>query len=128
MKKALFLLFASLVLLSGCGTTTIYVNRNDVDIYINGASKGKGTVEVRRMGPPKKMNIEAKYQGKPIGEIKVKRKYDFVSFVVTVYTYGTGLFFSWRYPETIIVPVRDVTPSSQDNEGIWKKPPRKWGY
>ena len=89
--------------------------------------KGKGHTEVRRTGFPKKLYIEAKYNGSTVGQLVVKRKFDAVTFLSCYFTYGMGLLFSFRYPATIIVPISNLSNTpNRWKESIWKKQPGKW--
>ena len=126
----IFLIF-SLLFFYSCGTTSIVVSNSNVDLYVNNVYKGKGQAEVRRTGFPKKMKIEAKYQGSTVGELVVKRKFDVVTFLSCYFTYGIGLLFSFRYPASVVVPISldSSEPNSNPNSnkvGVWKRPPGKW--
>ena len=131
-RLILIFLFFSL-LLSSCGTTTIFVSNSNVDLYVNSVYKGKGHAEVKRTGVPKKMKIEAKYQGSTFGELVVKRKFDAVTFLSCYFTYGIGLLFSFRYPANIVVPIsidsndpnQNKNPN-QSRQSIWMRPPGNW--
>jgi len=135
-KKNILFFLIVIFLTTSCGTTTIFVNNSNVDIYVNNENKGKGCVEIKRMGVPKKINIEAKYQGKTVGQYITHRKFDFTTCLIGYLTCGVGLIFAWSYPSSIIIPINmdEVTPAinnEQKNiqpkeENIWKRPPNNW--
>jgi hypothetical protein len=125
--KNLIILFVGIVSISfsGCDTTSIAVSNADVDLYVNGVYKGKGHVEVPRTGLPRKMSIEAKYQGSSVGQLVVKRKFDALTLLACYYGFGVGMLFAFRYPNNVFVPI-SMSDSNGSNESIWKKPPGKW--
>ncbi len=128
-KKALkhFFILILAIIISGCGTTDIYVPHSDVDIYINNVQKGKGTAEITRTGVPKKKHITAKYEGQLVGEKTIKRKFNLLTGIVGLYTYGIGLIFCWQYPNTVYVPVdTEIIYGVNNNRNIWMEPPNKW--
>ncbi len=124
----IILLIVMSTLLMSCGTTQLVVNNSDVDIYINGAKSGKGTATMTRSGPPKSVKVEAKYDGVLVGSKIVKRRFTGVTCLVGYLTYGIGLFTAWQYPETVVIPIKDIssikTGSCWDNtqNSAWKKP------
>ena len=125
MRKAAYVILVFASLLSGCGTTTIIPSNPQNDIYVDQAFIGKGTAKVTRMGPPRKIFIEEKSMGRVVGEINEKRKFDFVTFLLGCYTYGTGFLVCWRYPEKVVIPA--VIRSNWDNAGTcWEQPGSKW--
>ncbi len=126
-RNILIILSFCSLLLFGCGMSTIVVKNANVDLYVNNVYRGKGSVEVRRTGFPKRLYIEAKYNGATVGQLTVKRKLTGIGCLTGYFTYGLGLLFSFRYPETIIVPINE-TPNEPNpwKESIWKKPPKSW--
>lgn len=117
-----------LLLLSGCGTTTLMVSDPDADIYVNQVYKGRGDVKIPRMGPPKTLHVEARLHGKLAGEKVIKRKFDFLTFLTGYFTYGTGFIWGWRFPETVLITIaKDPGASSFDKtESRWNQPPKNW--
>lgn len=116
-----------IVILSSCGTTQLIVmNYPSAEIFVNGEYKGHGTVEIKRTGTPKKSNVVAKYQGIEIGSTLIKRKFDFVTFMVGYCTYGIGFFTCWRYPEMVYIPTEDSKPSNNTYVSPWDVPPGNW--
>jgi hypothetical protein len=128
MKNCIIFFLLAIVLLTGCGTTQLVSYRSDVDIYVNGRLKGKGQAEITRTGPPQKIHVQAKYHGREVGSVDVRRKIKFLTVLVGIYTYGVGFFFTWRYPEMVIIPVNDFIDKSNfnSNESIWNIPPGEY--
>lgn len=126
MKKLLSLISAAMILY-GCSSTQVMVNSPKVDIYIDNVNMGKGTVEIRRMGPPKRKQVVARYEGKTVGEMEIRRKFDVVTFFLGLYTYGVGLVLGWRYPSVIMVPIELPYEGAPARKNPWMEPPRIWG-
>lgn len=99
----------------------------NTDIYVNQVYKGKGTVTIKRMGPPKTIHVEARHYGRTVGEAIVKRKFDFATFLAGYFSYGTGFIWGWRFPGTVIIPVETRPHSGFDQrESAWYRPPSAW--
>jgi hypothetical protein len=127
--KNLVILFACLALFfTSCGTTQIVCNNADASIYVNGMMKGHGSTSITRMGPPKKIQIEARYNGDLIGSMDAHRNFDWATCCVGYFTYGIGLVFAWRFPETIIIPLKQNIQNDQNIPGgsVWDLPPGDW--
>jgi hypothetical protein len=134
--KRILAVAALSMLIASCGVTRVTVSRPDVDIYINNVKQAKGAANVKRVGPPKKVNIVAKYQGQTVGELKAKRQFDLATVIIGLYSYGIGFGLAWHYPRVIDVPIsmpqyvmeqeRNRLPS-EEIKSIWMKPPRIWG-
>ncbi|MBT3207972.1 MAG: hypothetical protein HN704_15735 [Bacteroidetes bacterium] len=114
--------FTIAVLFSSCGTTKIIADNNEVDIYIDGSKKGKGSVEIRRMGVPKKIDVVAKFRTKEVGTLQLKRKFDFVTFLTGYFSYGMGFIFGWRFPEMVTIPTKSIDETKK-TKSIWDEPP-----
>ena len=54
-----------------------------------------------------------------------KRKFDFVTFVLGMYTYGPGLLIGWRYPKTIVLHP-DYTMGWDEQDNPWVNPSSAW--
>ncbi len=128
--KIIGLTFILIIFNVGCGTTDIMVNNSNVDIYINGAHKGKGSVAIKRTGPPKKAHIKAKYKGYLVGETTIKRKMTSSTAIIGLFSYGLGLVFCWQYPDFLVVAIKnemmEQMDSVQGGKNIWMAPPGKW--
>jgi hypothetical protein len=125
----LILLFCSLFI--SCGTTRIVTERKiNADIFVNGVNKGKNEVKIQQMGFPKKIEIEAKYQGEILGSIHAHRKFTLITFLVG-YCTGIGFLTAWTFPDVIIIPTKnfmsDELKNSWDSpqQSIWMKPLNK---
>ncbi|MEO9477459.1 MAG: hypothetical protein ABJG41_18075 [Cyclobacteriaceae bacterium] len=132
--KLLPVLLVLLLLLASCGTSRIIATHPDADIYINNIKKGKGEVEIKRMGPPQKSKIYAQHNGSKSNERQIKREFDLGTLVLGLYTYGIGFAVGWRYPKEVFLQsspneIRQI--DAQDgiaNEvSPWLRPPRVWG-
>lgn len=117
-----------LFLLASCGTTRLVTYNSNVDIYVNNQFKGKGQATITRTGPPQKSHIEAKHHGIQVGSTDIRREVKFSTVIIGLYTYGIGFFLSWRYPETVIIPIDDIQErrSFEPAESIWDLPPGEW--
>lgn len=125
MTKTIVFLFLLSILLLSCSTQLI-VQNPDINIRVNGQFKGKGTAEISRMGAPRKIHITTDYNGVETGDMYLRRKFDYVSVLLTIYTYGAGIFFSWRYPETVFIPTRSIEEKKKITDP-WDTPPDdKW--
>ncbi|OFY63589.1 MAG: hypothetical protein A3H98_06335 [Bacteroidetes bacterium RIFCSPLOWO2_02_FULL_36_8] len=103
-----FFIFFTLLILSSCGSTQVVVpNNSQAKIFQNGKYIGKGSAEITRRGLPKKSLFTAKFDGREIGSVLAKRSFDLLPCLLSFVSYGTGLFFTWKYPETIIIPVEN---------------------
>lgn len=129
---ATFLLVTSLM--TSCGVTQVTVSRPDVDIYINNVKKGKGSAELKRLGPPQRSKIVAKYEGETVGEALAKRKFNWVTLIIGMHSYGLGFGLAWMYPSSVHVPISMpeyiLDSEAQDNDDTtsrWMKPPKVWG-
>jgi len=117
-----------LIILTGCGATALVTNNSNIDIYVNNKFKGKGSAYITRTGPPQKVHIEAKYQGQQVGSMDLHRQIKFITVIAGLYTYGVGFFLTWKYPETVIIPITEI----QEKKGfdlkksIWELPPGEW--
>ena len=127
----LVLVIFSLLLVS-CGTTRIMLDQNiNADIFVNGIKKGQNTVEIQRMGVPKRIEVSAKYQGQTLGSISVKRKFDWATFLIGYFTDGIGFLTAWRFPEQVIIPTKRlenddfISPWEEPRKSIWMKPLNK---
>ena len=108
------------------------VNNSNVEIYANNEYKGKGTAEIKRVGFPKRLNLEAKYEGKKVGQLIVNRKPSAGAIFLSCISYGIGipvLLFTFHYPDMITIPI-DVIEQQENKklykESIWNKPPSNW--
>jgi hypothetical protein len=117
-----------LFIFAGCGTTHLVTYNSNVDIYVNNQFKGKGQTTITRTGPPQKVHIEAKYNNQQVGLMDLRREVKFITAVIGLYTYGIGFFLSWKYPETVIIPINDIheQKSFDHKESIWDLPPGEW--
>jgi hypothetical protein len=129
MKQLVIYCLTAMLLLAGCGTSRLVTKNSEVDIYVDNHFKGKGQATITRTGPPEKVHIEAKYHDQIVGSIDVRRHIDAVTMVTGLY-YGIGFIFAWRYPETIEIPIKDITETKQKgfdaSESIWDLPPGEW--
>jgi hypothetical protein len=127
-KRLITILFLLPLIFAGCGTTQIVCNNADASIYVNGMMKGRGSAQITRMGPPKKVYIEARYNGDIIGSLDIRRSFDWATCCVGYFTYGIGLIFAWRFPETVIIPLKQNSYNKEavPAGSIWDMPPGEW--
>ena len=120
---------SSFILIS-CTQTKIICTDTKAEIYMDGRFIGQGDAEVPRVGLPASADLEAKRRGKVIGRTTISRKFTMSTLLSGVFTYGTGLFFCWYYPDTVIIPVTNTNgeiwqgknPWDYPRESIWMKP------
>jgi len=122
------LLLVLLFTLGSCGTTQLVTVSSSADIYVNNEFKGKGQASIKRSGPPQKSHIDVRYHGAQIGEMDIKREVKFSTVIIGLYTYGIRFFLSWRYPEIVIIPTKEINgnQSFDHNKSIWDLPPGEW--
>ncbi len=124
MRKYLVIALSALILFaSSCAQTQLVSGIAGADIYVNGVFKGKGSVEVKRAGVPKKIEVSARYQGRELGKIIVKRKFDIVTLIAGLYTYGVGIVFTFRYPAMVYIPGTGVN----EIKGVYDYNGKDWG-
>ncbi len=123
------ILILSCIMFVGCGTTKIMVDQNvHADIYLNGVKKAQNYLEITRTGFPKRIELAAKYQGQTLGNISVRRKFEWTTFLVGYFTYGIGFLTAWRFPEQIIIPsiktdnAEEISPWDMPQKSVWMKP------
>jgi len=115
--------FVTCGFLISCGSTHIITDRNDdFDIYVNGLYLGKKEVKITRTGPPHKILVEAKFNGQSVGHTSIQRRFTFGTFLVGYCTYGVGLIFDWRFPETIVIPTEYYSGDIPNYRSVWDKP------
>jgi hypothetical protein len=132
--KNLALLLIAVILLGSCGTTRIIATHPQADIYVNNVKKGQGEVSLKRMGPPQKAVVYAKYEGEKSDEKRIKREFDLATLIIGMYSYGLGLVLAWRYPNEVLLhtgPPQEIS-TQLDNKpsqpiSPWQLPPRTWG-
>lgn len=119
MKKVLAFLLLVCILISGCGTTQIISDNARASIYVDGKLKGTGTARITRTGPPQTVNVTARYQGRDVSTTRVSRRFDMVTLVGGLYTYGVGMFFFFRYPSVVMLYTNHTTGFDDEEESIW---------
>jgi hypothetical protein len=124
---------AALVLVAGCGTTTIIANDRNARIYVNGVMVGKGTAEVRQRGMPSSSSVVVKTADGRESSTRMKRRFTGTTFVIGLFTYATGWLLAWEYPDAVFVEVEPAEeapagPGWGDGGGgdAWSRPPPGW--
>jgi hypothetical protein len=106
--------------LAACGHTTIVTSDKSARIYADGVYLGHGEARVGpRTGPPRPMQVTVKTPHVKI-ERRVAREFTVTTFVVGMFTFMTGWYWGWQYPENVVflVPTRA--------EGGWDEEPSPW--
>jgi hypothetical protein len=118
----------------GCATTRIQVQDAQADIFMDGQNLGKGTAEISSIGPPHTANIEARKHGKPIGSTQMRRSFTFKTLLWGVFSYYTGFYWGWYYPEQVTIQTERFSGEDSESEpstanpwvhpetSIWMKP------
>ena len=78
------------------------------------------------MGPPKKYFIEAKEEDVVVGTLEIKRKFDFATCIIGYFTYGIGLVFAWRFPDTVWVPTSENERRQNFDDAPRNSKPSPW--
>ena len=128
MRPALPLLVMVLGL-SACGHTTIVTNDRSAKIYADGEFLGLGEARyASRTGIPRSMTITVKTPYAKV-EREVSREFTATTAVLGAFTYMTGWFWGWQYPESVIVmlPERAAEGSGWDAAAsAWDRAPAGW--
>ena len=127
-------LIAALLLATSCGHSRIFTDDPNARIYVNGKYLGKGEAEISTTGTPRSARILIKSTNGERTRKTVSRKFTATTFFLGVFSYMTGFYWAWQYPDTIYVrsAVRrgsntgasswDAPPSGTD----WSAPPAGW--
>jgi len=121
--KIVILIVSLVLILSGCGTTYITASDPRVSIIVRDQVRGKGIAKITRVGPPQKLVLTATYLDTEVGSTVIRRRFDFFTILVSAYTYGTGLLFSWRYPSNINIAVDyHLMETLTGSVSVWDRP------
>ena len=99
------------VLAVGCRTMVVKTNHPDAAIYVDEELVGYGEAKVRAMGTPKSSVVKVVHNGQSV-ERKIKRTFTVKTAVAGLFTYGTGFFWGWEYPEAMTIRL-ELHPENQ---------------
>lgn len=124
MKNAAIVLGLVVLLLgfTSCGSTLITAESPNAEIYADGVFIGKGNAYIPRTGVPQRTDLEARKNGKVIGQEVIRRKFKFITFIGGMYTYGIGFIVFWKYPREVVIPVPNRLDEPPE-PSIWDLPP-----
>ncbi|MCD6023097.1 MAG: hypothetical protein K0Q91_13 [Fibrobacteria bacterium] len=122
-------LFAAL-LATGCASTRVTSQDPEAEIFLDDKPLGVGQATVRRVGPPRQVTLEARRGGKVVGQSEMRRSFTGMTLVWGLFSYYTGLYWGWYFPESVIIPVPQsaagaaefVSPWADPRNSVWMKP------
>lgn len=124
------LLIFSIAFCLSCSTTHIFCPDTNADIYMGNEFLDKGEASIGSIGPPNTAVFTARINGLIIGEVAVSRQFTFSTFAWGLFSYYTGWYWGWYYPDLIYIPLTNTndslnSPWDNQNESIWMKPLKK---
>lgn len=99
------LLLFGLALLGGCAQTHIHVDDPQVDLYVDGELLARGQADVKQIGFPSSMLIEAKKGRHLLKDTLVSRSIKLETVGFACISYGTAFLWGWMYPGDIRIEV-----------------------
>ena len=114
-------------LLCGCATTRITSDDPNAEIYLDNSLIGVGETEVDRVGPYHRARLEARKGGKVIGTETLVRSFTFKTFLWGCFSYYTGFYWGWYYPESVRIATMPSAAGTADaggqqSESLWSNP------
>lgn len=103
----------------GCGHTVITSTQPNVKLYLDGEFVGQGRAEVRRMGFPGKMTLEARRDDEVLARQQLSRQFTPVTLIAGIFTCYTGLLWGWQYPKEVEVFVPSVEKGRSSGKSAW---------
>jgi hypothetical protein len=129
---ASFALPATLV--AGCGTTNIYTSDPGARVIADGQTLGRGQGQLTRRGFPSSTQVVVKTDDGRQGELRIRREFTGVTFLMGLFTYGVCLVACWEYPDTVFIPLPGGTTPGYGPAPVgappavdpWLTPPPGW--
>ncbi len=127
------LLLLSVLLFVACGSTRIRSQDPHAEIFMNHQSLGVGEVSIGRVGPPKRAQLEARREGKTVGETELRRSFTGMTVLWGLFSYYTGFYWGWYYPKVVTIPLKSTSengapefksPWVNPESSIWMQPLR----
>ena len=115
-----------LLLLTGCGTTTIYTTDAHSTIWVDGVQVGHGHAEVRKRGLPGTSDVQVRTEDGRSVRQSMSRSFTGWTALLGLVTYGVGLFACWEYPDAVFVDVGQPAASGYGAPDPWLTPPAGW--
>ena len=114
----IFLISLVAFLATGCGTMHIRTNQENADIYLDGKYLGTGSAKISSMGTPKTSVVRVEHKGQ-VAERRVKREFTVKTVLFGLFSYGTGLFWAWDFPDEVFV---HMEKAPKEVIGGWGEP------
>ncbi len=99
--RAVALWLVPLLLVASCGHSQLRATQPDVRLYVDGDLVGKGTAEIKRMGFPKSVVVEARRGSAVVARQEISRRFTFSTAILGLVTLYTGFFWAWQYPDVV---------------------------
>ena len=90
---------------AGCGTTNIYTSDPGARVMADGQTLGRGQGQLTRRGFPSSTQVVVKTDDGRQGELRIRREFTAVTFLMGLFTYGVCLLACWEYPDTVFIPL-----------------------
>lgn len=103
MKALILLLMVVLLYFSSCTTHLQVQGHPGANIYVNNTLSGRGTINLPRLGIPKRVQITAYEGSQKIAEQEIRRRFTFGTLMLGLSTYYTGFIWGWAYPANISI-------------------------
>ena len=119
------------IFISGCASTRIVSQDSNAEIFLDDHPLGVGEATVGRVGPPRTVLLEARRDGKTVGQTEMRRSFTGMTIVWGLFSYYTGLYWGWYFPESVTIPVRsalvDILPEAKSpwadpRSSVWMRP------
>ena len=120
--RAVALWLVPLLLVASCGHSQLRATQPDVKLYVDGDLVGKGTAEVKRMGFPKSVVVEARRGSAVVARQEISRRFTFSTAILGFVTLYTGFFWAWQYPDVVEIFVPETTVP-RDALSPWERGP-----
>lgn len=120
----------------GCGTTQITTSDPKAKIFVDGQLLGEGSAEMRRMGPPKTVELVVSQDGQEVVKTEVKREFTAMTLLTGMLTLYTGLFWGWQFPDELNYTLPEARAKTggdwggskslwmKEAESPWDRPPQ----
>mgnify|MGYP001259588132 CR=1 FL=1 len=112
-----------LLLVASCGHSQLRATQPDVKLYVDGDLVGKGTGEIKRMGFPKSVVVEARRGSAVLARQEISRRFTFSTAILGFVTLYTGFFWAWQYPDVVEIFVPESAGTPGEAVSPWDRGP-----